>query len=90
MSRDHMTQMYQAAMALIDGEFPMTEPDANGWMPIETAAHDHFPKLVWSPRFGQIVAFLDATWTWWPIPPERRLKQKPTHWQPLAKRPVQP
>jgi len=54
-----------------------------GWQPIETKPRDHFPALVWSERLGQVVAFLDVTWTWWPQPAIEPLSSAPTHWRPL-------
>lgn len=66
----------------------MSAPDANGWLPIETAPRDHHLVLTWSLHTGRVVAFLDATWEWWSSPAERPLKHKPTHWQPLPKPPA--
>lgn len=54
-----------------------------GWQPIETKPRDHFPVLVWSEKLGQVVAFLDVTWAWWPCPAIEPLSSAPTHWRPL-------
>jgi len=57
--------------------------DSGGWLPIETAPKNHLPILVYGP-YGQLVAFKDITWAWWPVPASEKLDYTPTHWQPLS------
>lgn len=61
---------------------------AQAWQPIETAPRDHSPVLVWSREFGQIVAFRDVSWAWWPCPAVEPLPAVPTHWRPLPEAPA--
>ena len=75
----------QAALAHLQAEGMAVVP---GWQPIETKPRDHFQVLVWSERLGQVVAFLDVTWAWWPCPAIEPLSSAPTHWRPL--RPASP
>lgn len=67
----------------------MSAPDANGWMPIETAPKDGADVLGWSRTFRcpQTVSF-DRKWGAWSSIPGR-YGCNPTHWQPLPKPPVQ-
>lgn len=58
----------------------------DAWMPIETAPKNHFAVLAYG-QYGELVAFQDVTWTWWPSPPHQRLDYIPTHWQPLPAAP---
>ena len=69
------------------GEISKDEPAGqpqSPWQPIETKPRDHFPVLVYG-LYGQLVAFLDVTWMWWPFPAgeDGPLDYVPTHWQPL-------
>jgi hypothetical protein len=59
---------------------------AGGWQDISTAPENHLPVQVYGP-YGQIVAFRDVTWAWWPIPAVNPLGYKLTHWQPLPAAP---
>ena len=61
---------------------------STGWQPIETMARDHFPVLAWSVEYGQIVAFQDVTWAWWPCPATEPLPGPPTHWMALPESPA--
>lgn len=78
----------------------MIEPDANGWMPIESAPHDGSKVLLWLADEDFSVTgswrVLDVGtedewagfWLW-----EMDLGEDlhcPTHWQPLPKSPVTP
>jgi hypothetical protein len=58
-----------------------------GWQDISTAPRDHFPKLVWSLDYGQVVAFLDIAWKWWPVPATEPLPSIPMLWKPLGPSP---
>ena len=67
----------------------MTKPDANGWMPIETAPKDGTQILTFSPHGTVICEWLPAGYfregdaaCWFPI-------VNPTHWQPLPEPPVE-
>lgn len=65
----------------------MSEPDANGWMTIDTAPRET-RIFVWGGgplRF----AYMDAIGNWRGLH-HRPLVGQPTHWQPLLKPPVQP
>lgn len=63
---------------------------AADWQPIETAPLNHFPVLTWSLQQGQCVAFLDVAREWWSAPNgDVPMRNKPTHWMPLPKSPVQ-
>lgn len=54
----------------------------SAWRPIGEAPRNHFPVLVDGP-YGRLVAFLDITFTWWPVPATKPLGYVPTHFQPL-------
>ena len=58
------------------------------WQPIETAPKNHFPVLVYG-LYGQMVAFKDVTWKWWPFPASEDgpLDFTPTHWMRLPEPP---
>lgn len=58
------------------------KPADEGWQDISTAPENHLPVLAYGP-YGQIVAFRDVTWAWWPIPAVNPLGYKLTHWRPL-------
>ena len=75
-----------SAMLAAAPQPPATAQD-DGWQPIETAPRNHFPVHVWSQKYGQFVAFLDITWTWWPVPAIEPLDDSPTHWRPLPQPP---
>jgi len=75
-----------SAMLAAAPQPPATAQD-DGWQPIETAPRNHFPVHVWSKKYGQVVAFLDITWTWWPVPAIEPLDDSPTHWRPLPQPP---
>ena len=66
----------------------MTTPDANGWLPIETAPMDGTDILGWFPgaRCPHGMSF-DRRWKAWHSIPGR-YTCRPTHWQPLPKPPV--
>lgn len=66
-------------------------PDANGWMPIETAPKDGTDFLAlcsYQRKHHQMVGCFapKGTFVSWP----GRWDYRPTHWQPLPKPPVQP
>lgn len=68
-----------------------SEPDANGWMPIETAPKDQ-QILAWEPMYGWLlVACNFGQWEiktsgnfWVDLPKSVTL----THWQPVPRRPT--
>jgi hypothetical protein len=70
----------------------MTTPDANGWLPIETAPKDGTLVLLFSPKGSQRVVCtgeFSRDWnTWMAVP--GGWPRVPTHWQSLPKRPVSP
>jgi hypothetical protein len=80
------------------------QPDANGWMLIESAPKDGSKILVWNVDYGSHLTF----WDWWPKgwhgrhtdythddsdsadqdPGAITLDFDPTHWQPLPDPPI--
>lgn len=83
----------------------MSTPDANGWLPIETAPKDGTPVDLWAERveLGGYDRVTDCSWelmTDWTgdeffgwsglhITLYRSYKS-PTHWRPIPQGPVQP
>jgi len=66
----------------IDAMIAFSDKERATWQPIETAPMNHLPVLV-NTEHGQVVAFLDVMWIWWPCPATEPLEWKPTHWMPL-------
>lgn len=73
----------------------MTSPDANGWMPIETAPKDE-DVLTFTPRenhrvgiiCGLHVGYFRTDLMVWHLSDDE-WELNPSHWQPLPLRPVQ-
>lgn len=72
----------------------MNKPDANGWMPIESAPKDGTRVLIWQGE--AYVAWFEREYAWvshggaWISERYRSdtYEYAPTHWQPLPKPPV--
>ena len=67
----------------------MIEPDANGWMPIETAPENTAVMVIWPKQFGgwfQTAAEMREV-AWYAV--GGGVLGAPTHWQPLPLPPVQ-
>lgn len=75
----------------------MREPDANGWMPIESAPKDGSEILVCVTYNLSSDEWETMTWVDWEAPPHIwpvyrsriDIPFPPTHWQPLPKPPVE-
>lgn len=81
--------MFRAVVDKIAAAILALLPEGDGWMPIDGAPKDHFPRLTWSPQQGQCVAFLDVTWAWWSIPNgDGPMRHPPTHYRPLPNPPT--
>lgn len=71
----------------------MTTPDANGWMPIETAPKDGTPIFAWGNDaeeeacYRAIARRFDGERGWWV---QGTMPFYPKKWQPIPKPPVQP
>jgi hypothetical protein len=57
------------------------------WIPIKDHPSDHFTYLVWHRDHGKMVAFVDATGEWWPVPAIEPLGFIPTAFQYLPDSP---
>lgn len=67
----------------------MTTPDANGWMPIETAPKDGPAFIVWCPERFNIYCVINYRGVMEHFGPGADpLRETPTHWQPLPKPPA--
>ncbi|TGV15803.1 DUF551 domain-containing protein [Mesorhizobium sp. M8A.F.Ca.ET.173.01.1.1] len=68
----------------------MTAPDANGWMPIETAPFDNYKDAIITGTYPNGIPYVEVSFRYADGHWNGRRYDQPTHWQPLPKPPVSP